>query len=1031
MKQRLDGYRSHRSCSLALAPIAGLTCLALGWPAAPTVASEIPFAPLHQVNLGGFDGVISIRAGDIDSDGNLDLVAVSPTEGRVLWFKNELGDGSQWAERCVVDAFPGAFTVAVDDVDNDGDLDVVAGSATTGVVAWWDNLTGPGCGTQHAVTTVAATFVRSVATADADSDGDVDVMTLSDAELRISHNSGDGVFSSDLTIAGAADISGGASIFAADVDGDHDVDIVVAERGAGRVSWWRNDDTLGTTWTEMTASSTVPDVRTVTAADLDDDGDLDLIAAAESPDIVWFQNLAGDGSAWSSAQEIESSFGTPRSVVAADLDQDGDLDIVSTEELNGGVSWWEQLRDGPGITTWVRHSLTTLLDGGGRTAVVADLDGDGDPDLAGAAPDADFIAWWQNETIHRSALFGPSAVDVATAFGTPSAATAGDVDGDGALDVASVASATNELAWWRNDVADGSTWSKTTIGTFAGDELLLGDVDLDGDLDVVAPDGTSGFEIHWWQNDSGGGDTWTQRLLHLGVTTGFHSLADIDGDGALDLVAYNIFQGDVMWLRNPRNIFDWAIFLVEGQSSDALATGDLDGDGDQDIVGKLSSDPLVWWENTQDFGLDWSRIEIDDNDPMILDEPHLTVADLDQDGDADVVAIDNVSGSLYWWQNKPPSGETWLRRQILGSLPGAREVLTADLDQDGDLDILGRGPGAGSIVWWQNLGDGQFWQQESAVAIGAPESIAVADLDDDGDLDVLASAASEDRILWYPNLGGQLGLPSFDTAPSTIQEEAIEDVLEIEARHLGRSGDSSQELATVTVLLEESAGDPLNTVEAEVLFDSLSIWLDDGSGTFEPADDMMVLETSSFDLEAGEQVLTLVDGDPAVEVGAGQARIYFLAVTGAVGASQQTPNTFRVTLQLAAGTAEDASSDLPTDLEETTTTPSSTITLVAPCRILALSHTGSGSPPVADPPSSVACPAGSFNAGEIVTLTAAPDTGWIVTGWTGSDDDGSTETSNLVTIPDVDHAVTVHYAFPLFSDGFESGDTSLWSTTAP
>ncbi|MDA8018809.1 MAG: FG-GAP-like repeat-containing protein [Thermoanaerobaculia bacterium] len=1030
---------SHRAVATALQWSVSI-CFAFtstGGEDPPQGSGGIPFAPPHQVQFGGFDGVVSVRSGDIDGDGHLDLLAASPSEGRILWFENEFGDGSQWAERCVDDAFPGAFAIEVADIDLDGDLDVVAGSASSGVVAWWDHLTGPGCGSQHAVTTVVATMVRSVAIGDLDADGDGDVLTISDSELRVSFNAGGGAFSSDLTIATGVAIGGGTSVFAADLDGDGDLDAVTTEKDSGEVTWWSNDSGLGTSWSLGSVLSGVPDARAVTAADIDDDGDLDLVAATNSnSEILWWANSAGDGSSWSPPQIISNTFFGAWSVMAADMDQDGDLDVVSTAETHDTMAWWEQVRDELGTISWVMHSVTVLLDGG-RSAIAADLDGDGDPDLAAAAFEGDFVAWSENQTIHRSALFGPSEIEIATAFDSPSSAVAGDIDGDGDIDVAAVAtdSLAREIAWWRNDDGSGTSWLKTSVDIpFIGSEILLGDLDLDGDLDLVGAEGSIGTAVYVWENFAGDGSSWPGRLLAL-VETEFNALVDIDLDGDPDVAAYDPMEREVIWLENPRISDPWSHHLVEEQWMEAITLGDLDGDGDQDFVGKLrgTSGDFVWWDNTAGDGSTWTRSVIDDNNTALIDEVFLAVGDLDQDGDPDLIAVDEEDGEpdVYWWQNRLDSGESWLRHELEGLLPGAREVLGSDLDRDGDLDLLARGIQGGAIVWWQNLGDGQFWQQESAVAIGAPESIAVADLDDDGDLDVLASAASEDRIVWYPNLGGQLGLPTFDTAPSAIPEEAIEDVLQIEARHLGRSGDSSQELASLTVLFEESTGDPLTTAEADVLFDSLSIWLDDGSGAFEPADDMMVFETSSFNLTDGEQVLTLIDGDPEVEIGAGQARTYFLAITGAVGAAQQTPNTFRVTLQLAAGTAEDASSDLPTDLEETTATSSSTITLVALCRILTLSHTGFGSSPVADPPSSVACPAGSFNEGDLVTLTAAPDPGWVITGWTGSDDDASTSPSNVVTIPGADHSVTVHYAFPLFSDGFEIGDTSLWSTTSP
>jgi len=98
------------------------------------------------------------------------------------------------------------------------------------------------------------------------------------------------------------------------------------------------------------------------------------------------------------------------------------------------------------------------------------------------------------------------------------------------------------------------------------------------------------------------------------------------------------------------------------------------------------------------------------------------------------------------------------------------------------------------------------------------------------------------------------------------------------------------------------------------------------------------------------------------------------------------------------------------------------------CHLLALNHTGGGANPVPNPTNSAGCDVGLFETGEVVTLTANPKSGWFVGSWSGSDADGSTSAVNTVTMPDVNHTVTVNYdAFPVFVDGFESGDTSAWS----
>jgi bacillolysin len=94
------------------------------------------------------------------------------------------------------------------------------------------------------------------------------------------------------------------------------------------------------------------------------------------------------------------------------------------------------------------------------------------------------------------------------------------------------------------------------------------------------------------------------------------------------------------------------------------------------------------------------------------------------------------------------------------------------------------------------------------------------------------------------------------------------------------------------------------------------------------------------------------------------------------------------------------------------------------CHSLTLNHTGQGADPVPDPVNSQDCDTGYYEEGEVVTLTASQDPDWTIGSWSGSDNDGSTSTINTVTMPAVNHAVTVHYSAPdiIFADGFEQGD---------
>ncbi|MEM7133160.1 MAG: C13 family peptidase [Chloroflexota bacterium] len=84
--------------------------------------------------------------------------------------------------------------------------------------------------------------------------------------------------------------------------------------------------------------------------------------------------------------------------------------------------------------------------------------------------------------------------------------------------------------------------------------------------------------------------------------------------------------------------------------------------------------------------------------------------------------------------------------------------------------------------------------------------------------------------------------------------------------------------------------------------------------------------------------------------------------------------------------------------------------MTTPCYPLTLSHQGDGQTPSLFPANSDACGAGHYTAGDTITLLALPTSGWLVSGWNGTDDDSSMDTSNTVTMPANDHTVTVTYS---------------------
>jgi hypothetical protein len=166
------------------------------------------------------------------------------------------------------------------------------------------------------------------------------------------------------------------SVTAADVDGDGDLDVLGTVGGAvNDVLWFENTTGDGSAWTQHAIDDSFQGANHVTAADLDGDGDLDVLATATTDGMAWWENTAGDGSAWTE-HAIDGGSGVQHGI-AADLDGDGDLDVLSAG--GGEVTWWENLTGD--AMTWTEHTIAGSFFGPIRTQA-ADLDGDGDLDIA-------------------------------------------------------------------------------------------------------------------------------------------------------------------------------------------------------------------------------------------------------------------------------------------------------------------------------------------------------------------------------------------------------------------------------------------------------------------------------------------------------------------------------------------------------------------------------------------------------------------------------------------------------------------------
>ncbi len=582
------------------------------------------------------------------------------------------------------------------DMDGDGDLDLLSYEGRTGKIAWWDNIDGKGnFGPRRMVPTTAP-------------------------RQSVWRN----------------------LLSATDLDGDGDVDVLAAFPGENTIAWYENSNGTGVLWVEHIITKAGPETITmVTTADLDGDGNMDVIAKSGDK-IIWYENTGA-----ASFDEPQSMTGTGdvnevKFISTADLDGDGDLDLLSASWLDHKVAWYENT-DGMGTFGPQLLVTPTLL----RASYInaADLDGDGDLDVL--AHGQGKTVWFENAD--GAGHFGPQQV-IDTSEEFVDAIIAGDLDRDGDLDL--LIAGQDQTTWYKNTDGEG-TFSPQQRITDEYRCFLLADLDGDEDPDVVA---SNAENVVWLENQNNAANFAIQTIesyIALQSAISVHA-ADLDGDGDLD--ALSASQNRIAWYENTDGLGNFGtlrLITTMAYSGQHVSTADLDGDGDLDVLSaSAGDDKIAWYENLDGKGGFGSQQVITTNARGARD---VHAADLDGDGDLDVLSASYADNKIAWYENLDGKGGFGSQQVITTNARDARDVHAADLDGDGDLDVLSASAHDYKTAWYENLDGAGTFGTEHVIANTCGWSVDVADLDGDDDLDVVAGGVSNSRVEWYENLNGQ------------------------------------------------------------------------------------------------------------------------------------------------------------------------------------------------------------------------------------------------------------------------------------
>jgi len=487
------------------------------------------FKPQASYPTGTSTAPVDLAVGDFNKDGHLDVATVDGGAGAtgisILLGK---GDGSFEAPTFYLGG-ASAEGIAVGDLRGDGNLDVV--------IASWDGATvflGSGSGTFRPGVSYFVPWGNSVAIGDLNGDKKLDLVVSDqyDSALYVLLGKGDGTFQ---TAAGYATDWASQSVLLADFNRDGKLDVAVGNTSGaqGTLVLGNGDGTLRTGYDSGFSSTNY--AYGITSADFNNDGNLDVAyATGNGIDISLGSphGILGPRSNISLTGGVAATY-----VTAADLNHDGNIDLVaSTSGFAGTNQVAVLLGKGNGKFSGPVFYPTGNTSGPGVVAV-ADINGDGKPDLVISSPDGSL-----NVLLGKGNGTFEKAITTAGATGSASYIAIGDFNKDGKLDVAlnNYPGSTVEVLLGKGD---GTFHAPIATASLSYPQAIVaGDFNKDGKLDLAVASGANNGEVAIFLGNGDG--TFSGPNIVPYIPSGFGggtspsdiATADVNADGKLDLL---------------------------------------------------------------------------------------------------------------------------------------------------------------------------------------------------------------------------------------------------------------------------------------------------------------------------------------------------------------------------------------------------------------------------------------------------------------------------------------------------------------